>query len=121
MDSGRRIILIIGAVAILLYMLFKIKNKRVQIHYAIYWTFFSGLIVILCMFPKMVEDFSELLGVEASIYLLFAIAAALVVIKLFNDTIKISELEKKIEILAQEIALLESEKGKTRRRMKLQK
>lgn len=110
MNNIERIILILGAVAVLVYMLLKIRNKRIQIHYAIYWTFFSVAIVTFCAFPQIINVISGLLGVEVPVHLLFTVAAAMVVIKLFNDTIKMSELEKKIETLTQEIALLEAER-----------
>lgn len=110
MNVITRVVLILGAIFVLLYILLKIRNKRLQIHYAIYWTFFSVLIVIFCAFPQITSFFSGILGVDIPVHLLFTAAFALVTIKLFNDTVKMSELERKIEMLTQEIAILENEK-----------
>lgn len=100
-----RILLSFIAICILVYMMVKIRKKRIHIHYAIYWTFFTLILVFLCIFPELIEFSSNILGVKVPLHLLLLGISLLLIVKLFNDTIRLSELERKIESIVQEIAI----------------
>ena len=106
-----RLILICGAIGVLLYFFYKIRKKRVHIHYAIYWTFFAVTTLILCIFPEVMVFVSNVVGVQVPVHAILTVFIGLMILKLFEDTLKLSDLEKKIESLTQEIALLNAEKS----------
>ena len=115
MSFVTRILLIAGAAIILLYFLFEIRKKRIHIHYAIYWTGFSGIIVLFSIFPGIVTKVSQIIGIEIPVHLMLMGVIILMILKLFHDTLKLSDLEKKVDALAQEIALIENEKNNTKK------
>lgn len=83
-----------------------LANEKSNIeHYAIYWTFFTLILVFLCIFPELIEFSSNILGVKVPLHLLLLGISLLLIVKLFNDTIRLSELERKIESIVQEIAI----------------
>lgn len=106
MNIFTRIVLIVGAIGIMAYFLYKIRKKRIHIQYAIYWTFFAGVIVFISIFPNVVEFFSDLIGIEIPVHFLISAILGLMLLKLFGDTVKISDLEKKMEVLTHELALM---------------
>ncbi|NJP39853.1 DUF2304 domain-containing protein [Oscillospiraceae bacterium HV4-5-C5C] len=110
MTLALRLFLFIGAVLTLLLFLVQIRKKRLKIQYAIFWTFFSFFLVILSIFPTILVFFSKLLGVQSPANLLFVLTIFVLVLKLFQDTLKLSSLEHKLMTLAQEFALLKYDK-----------
>ena len=111
MNLQLRVLLFIGAVATLLYFFGKIRKNRLDIDYAIFWVLFSGVLVIVSIFPGMVGWLSDLLGFMSPSNMVFLLVIFLLLIKLFSVTIKLSALEHKIRRLSQHIAILEAETG----------
>lgn len=100
-----RIVMALVAVCVLLYIMRKIGKKRLQVHYAIYWTIFTVLIVFFCIFPNVINYFANIFNVQVSVHLFLIGFSFLLLIKLFDDTVRISALERKIENLTQNIAV----------------
>ena len=93
-----RIILIVVSILSTWYILKKIRQSKLQIEYAIFWIIFSGVLVIISLFPWLVSLFTRLLGMQ------------LLLVKLFMMTIELSTLENKVKDLTQELALAEKER-----------
>ena len=59
-----RIILIVVSILSTWYILKKIRQSKLQIEYAIFWIIFSGVLVIISLFPWLVSLFTRLLGMQ---------------------------------------------------------
>lgn len=105
MSISARIVMCLGSIIVLIFILLKIRKKRIHIHYAIYWTFFSMCICTLCIFPRIITLIAKVFGVQIPLHIFLMGIICLLVLKLFGDTVKISELERKVETLVQEIAI----------------
>ena len=95
-----RILLIVGAITVLVFMLRKIRQSKLKIEYILFWITFSVILVFMGLFPQVISWISELLGFQAPINL-----AYLVII--------LSALENKVDNLTQQLAIdkkLEEEK-----------
>lgn len=100
-----RVMLIIGAIALLAFMLRKIRQSKLKIEYIIFWLTFSVILVIMGIFPQAVSWISNLLGFQAPINLVFLAMIFVLIVKLFFNTIQISALENKVDSLTQQIAI----------------
>lgn len=109
MNSLLRTVLFSGAVITLIYFIFKIRKNRLQINYAIFWSLFSVLLVLLGAFPEIVSWATGLLGIKSPANLLYLGIIFILIIKLFTTTIKLSKMDRQITELAQHIALQESQ------------
>ena len=78
-----RILLIIGACSLLLFMLKKIRQSKLKIEYVVFWFCFSSILVLM----------------------VFLIIIFILIVKLFFNTIQMSALENKVDSLAQQIAI----------------
>ena len=87
-----RVVLILCSLFTAIFIIRKIRQSKVQINYAIFWILFSACLLIFIF-----------------LVILFA-----VIIKLFFNTIEISNLEYKIKELSQKIAIDEKDFNETK-------
>lgn len=92
------------------YILKKIRQSKLQIEYAIFWIIFSGVLVIISLFPWLVSLFTRLLGMQLPVNFVFMVFIFILLVKLFMMTIELSTLENKVKDLTQELALEEKER-----------
>lgn len=113
MSAEVRIALFIGATLTLLYFVHNIRKNRMQIDYAIFWSLFSGGLVVLSIFPQIAMAASDLLRVQSPANLVYLVIFFALIVKLFTTTIKISKLNEQVTELTQYIALQEMRDEKT--------
>ena len=109
-----RIVLILMSLLILIYVLYKIRKSKLNIIDSIYWVIFSGLLLILSLFPQIPGYFSRLLGIEAPFSFLLLFFIGMISLKQFWITIRISQWQQKTNQMAQKIAMDEFEKEEQR-------
>lgn len=107
MTLQMRLLLFVGAVGTLAYIMKKIRKNRLEIDYSIFWILFSGVLVLVSIFPGIITWAAELLGFISPANMVFLLIIFLLILKLFSMTIKLSVLEHKIKLLTQHIAIEE--------------
>ena len=100
-----RIVLIVCAALVLLFIIKRIKKSKIDVMDSIFWFFFSLSFVVLALFPQVASFFAGLLGFQASANFVFVYVIAVLVMRDFSNTTKIAVLRKKVEGLIQEVAL----------------
>lgn len=100
-----RVMLVIGAIALMAFMLRKIRQSKLKIEYIIFWLTFSVILVIMGIFPQIISWISSILGFQAPINLAYLVIIFVLIVKLFFNTIQISALENKVDSLTQQIAI----------------
>lgn len=100
-----RILLVIGAIALLAFMIRRIRQSKLKIEYTIFWIGFSGVLVLMGIFPQIVTRIAYILGFQSSVNMVFLVVIFVLIVKLFFNTIQISALENKVDSLAQQIAI----------------
>lgn len=110
MTLQMRILLFLGALGTLIYIMKKIRKNRVDIDHAIFWILFSGVLVLVSIFPKVITWAASVLGFLSPANMVFLVIIFLLIIKLFSITLKLSALENKIRTLTQHIAITEEKK-----------
>lgn len=105
MSLSQRIILFVGAVLILLLICAAVKKRRIQIDDSLFWVFFAALLVVIGAFPQIAYFFSSLLGFISPSNFVFAAVIAVLLVREFRNSSKISVLRYRLDQLAQEIAL----------------
>ena len=67
--------------------------------------FFSGLLLILAIFPQLSFYLSDLLGIDSPANLVFLMIICLLLEKIFTLSIVVSQLEEKVSVLSSEVAI----------------
>lgn len=100
-----RMLLIVCAVLLLVYMLKRIRQAKLKIEYTIFWILFSSVLVLMGIFPKLFYKISYMIGFQSPISMVFLVIIFVLIVKMFFMTLQISQLENKIDALAQQIAI----------------
>ena len=105
MSGLLRILLIVSAVLMLLFMLRKIRQSKLKIEYPVFWILFASILTIMGIFPKVFYKISDFIGFQSPISMVFLVVIFVLIIRMFFMTIQISQLENKIDNLVQQIAI----------------
>lgn len=105
-----RIILIVVSLLTTFYILKRIRQSKLQIEYAIFWILFSGVLIVLSLFPWLVTLFTRLIGMQLPVNFIFMVFIFVLMVKMFLMTIELSTLENKVKDLTQELALAQKDR-----------
>lgn len=105
MSDILRIVLVIISVLSCYYVLRKIRKSQIQIEDSIFWIVFSGIILILSIFPQIAYFCSGMIGIESPVNFVFLVFIFILLFKIFLMSIKISQMEDKMRNLVQNIAI----------------
>lgn len=108
-----RCLLVIVSILMFLFLMRKIKKSQMKIEDSIYWIFLSLIFLLLSIFPSIAIWVAKWLGIESPANLVFLIIIFLLLIKLFLQAVKISEMEYKLRSFVQEVAIKSIEKKQT--------
>ena len=100
-----RIILLLGAALTAWMIVNKIRKSKMKMNDAIFWVIFGLLLLVLAIVPELSYFMANLFGTTSPANLIFVAIIALLCEKLLTVTIKLSQLEEKVEIMAAEIAI----------------
>lgn len=105
MSVNYRIVLVLGAIIVFVFVLRKLKRTEMSIANSVFWLLFAAALVVAAIFPAVVFFFSNLLGIESPSNFIFLCVIAFLFIKCFTLTVEVSNLKERLDVLAQEIAL----------------
>ena len=94
-------------------ILWLIRRDHLHSHHASWWLLIAFMIMLLGIFPTIIDRFAGLLGVNYPPTLLFVLGMGMILIKVINIDLHQSQLERKMRRLAQRLAILEGEKSQT--------
>ena len=100
-----RILMLIGAVSLLIFMLKRIRQSKLKIEYAVFWIVFAAVLVFMSLFPFVFYWISDLIGFQSPINMIYLVIIFILIVKLFLTSLQISQLENKIDNLVQKIAI----------------
>lgn len=105
-----RIILVVISMLSMLNILKRVRKSKLQIEYSIFWIVFSILLILVAVFPQPMFVLAQILGIQSPANIVFLFVIFILLIKLFNMTIEVSQLQYKQQELVQKIALDENKK-----------
>ena len=111
MSAVFRIILVLVSLATLIYISRKLKKAQVDTHDTIFWLMFSFILILLSIFPDIANVVSNILGIYSTVNTVFLIIIFALLIRVFLLTIKISQMEHKIRVLVEELAIREKKEA----------
>lgn len=97
------ICLIIGLLAIVNM----IKRRRLELKYALSWLIAIGFVLILDVFPILLEKVASALGIWAPVNMIFFLGFCFALIIIFTLTVTLSRMSERVRCLSQAIAINE--------------
>lgn len=101
---------IIIAITAIIYVINVVRKGRFSIEESIFWVFGSLIVLILSIFPKIIDKVALLIGIEYPPSLFFVLCILFLLFINFRNSQKIAVQEKKIIELAQQMALIKKTK-----------
>lgn len=97
------ICLIIGLLAIVNM----IKRRRLELKYALSWLIAIGFVLVLDIFPVMLEKVASALGIWAPVNMIFFLGFCFSLMIIFTLTVTLSRMSERVRSLSQAIAINE--------------
>jgi hypothetical protein len=91
-------------------ILWLIRRDYLHTRHASWWLVVAFLVVLLGLFPQMVDFVAAQLGISYPPTLVFILGMGMILIKVINIDLHQSYLETRMRRLAQRLAILEGEK-----------
>ena len=104
-----RIILIVVSCFTAALMLRRIRRSKVRIEDSVFWIVLSFIILIFSIFPQVVDACANALHIYLTTNFLFLFFIFVLLVKLFTQSVTVSQLETKLDRLVQEQALAAKE------------
>jgi len=109
MSTTLRIALILVSFFTCGWVLHNIRKSRFKIEDSVFWLLFSAFLLVISIFPQIVCWAARISGVMSASNLVFLAVIFILIVKLFQMSVRISQLESKLQSLAQTIALREKD------------
>lgn len=101
---------------IIFFIIFLLKKQRTNIKYSLIWLVLFFLLFIVTLVPGLLTWFTHLLGFKTASNMVFSLIMVVLVVITITLTVIVSQQDKKIRLLIQEISMLKSgDKSDTRR------
>lgn len=98
-------------IAFAAYVVFKVKNNRLNEKESMFWILGASVIVVLAFWPQLLDITAAYVGVAYQPALLFFLGIVFILVLLFRQASHISQLTENNKELAQQVAILEFEIG----------
>ncbi|TXJ04150.1 MAG: DUF2304 domain-containing protein [Aeromicrobium sp.] len=98
---------IAAAVLVLAVVLTLLLKKRLRERHALWWLIIGVLALIAAIFPRVLENTAQMLGILLPISLVFFVGIIVLFIASVQHSAELTDLEEKARTLAEQHALLE--------------
>lgn len=109
MDYRIQIFFVVIVFIFLLFIVHLLRIGKLNLKYTLLWIFATIILLIVSFLPQIMYVIANLIGVQTPINIALILAGIFVVLILISITSIVSELNKKLRNLVQEVSLLKKE------------
>jgi hypothetical protein len=109
MSVELRVLLIFSSVIMIAAVVLRIRKSKFQIYDGIFWFLLSLVFLVLSIFPQIAVRISLILGIESPANLIFLCILAILLLKCFLLSLKVSLLEYNLMKLTGRVAVEQAE------------
>lgn len=107
-----QIVAVIAVALFFVMLIWLLRKNRMELRYALLWFFCGVFMLVLALFPGLLDRFARFIGIYSSVNALFAVALFLALMLILSLTSIASREKQEIVRLIQELAVLENRVGK---------
>ena len=105
MSNSMRVLLAFGGLLGFIFMIRNIRRAKLVIADSIFWFLFSLILFIIAIFPQISFAMARALGVASASNLVYLVLIALLILRVFQLDVKLSQTNSKLQRLTQEDAI----------------
>lgn len=99
---------IIAVIVFFVILVWLLRKNRMELRYALLWFFCGIIMMVLAVFPDILDWFSRLVGIYSSVNALFAVTLFFALLLILSLTSIVSREKQEVVRLIQELAVLEN-------------
>ena len=103
-----QIFAILAVLLFLAVLILLLRKNRLSLKYTLLWLFSGVILLVLSVFPQLLDAFARLIGVYSSVNALFAVMLCCGLLLMISFTAIVSKEKEEIVRLVQELSLLEN-------------
>ncbi|TNM42769.1 DUF2304 domain-containing protein [Nocardioides albidus] len=107
--NGTTVLGLVTAGGILILLFEMMRRRRLREKYAVLWATVAFAVVLLAVFPVILTEATDLLGLQLPSNLLFFGASVVILAMTLQHSSELGRLEERTRTLAEELALLRLE------------
>ena len=111
MDPKTRVVAIGGSLAILLLVIELVRRRRLKEEYSVLWVVTALVLLALSIWYEALLGITKLVGAVLPSSTLFFFGLAFALLMLLHFSVRISQLERRITVLIQELGLISVREG----------
>lgn len=105
MTIALRVVLLVVSILNCVWIILRIRKAQAKIEDSVFWILFSGLLVCMSIFPQVVSWGAAIIGVQSPVNFVFLAIIFVLILKLFRLSIKLSQVESKLQSFVQSYAI----------------
>ena len=106
MDRVLQFIILSVCILFTIYIIKMINKEKLELKYALTWLFSSLGLIIIAVFPQILDWVSVILHILSPVNALFLIVIFFLLVLIFTLTVAISKSKKQIIAISQEVGIL---------------
>ena len=110
MSYAIRVLIAIGGLIVFAFIIFSIRKSKMVISDSIFWFLFALVLMILAIKPEIIFYLARKLHVASASNLAFLVMIAFLLVRVFQQDMKISQLNTKLQKFVQDSAIYEIDK-----------
>ena len=100
-----RLMLFFMSLLSIVFFLYNIRKAKMRVDDSLFWIIFASLGIVLSIFPGILIWFAGLFGIISPVNFLFLVLLFILIIRNFSLTVKVSQLQMKLNRLGQDYAM----------------
>ena len=104
-----RILVAIGGILVFAFIISSIRRSKMMIGDSVFWFLFSLALLIIGIFPEIFFAIARTLHVASASNLAYLFLIGLLLIRIFQQDLKISQLTTKLQRLVQNMAIYQAD------------
>lgn len=114
-------LVILGALGAVLMLFMLVRAGKLREKYIVLWALVGGTVLVLSMFPVLLDHAANLLGFAVPANLLFLLTLLLLLGVTLHQSLELTKQEDKTRDLAEQVAILDTELRKLQDTLNTQK
>ncbi len=110
MSYAVRILIAFGGLAVFAFIIFSIRRSKMVIGDSIFWFLFALALMVLAIKPEIIFYIARKLHIASASNLAFLVMIAFLLVRVFQQDLKISQLTTKLQNFVQDSAIYEIDK-----------
>ena len=109
--TNLRIVAIVGSVGLLLFIIELVRRRRLKEEYSVLWVTTALVLCLLAAWGGLLASLTHAIGAVSQASTLYFFGLSLALFLLLHFSVRVSDLERRVVSMTQEIALLGARNG----------